>query len=60
MRKGKEIHVDGTYWTLQFHSNPETMTGVRNLLDFDMDVIKQNVVKVGSALNEISGRQDGH
>ncbi len=58
MRKGPEIHAEGVTWTMQFYSNPDTMTGLKNVLKFESDVLRQNVIKVGDKLAQISGKSD--
>lgn len=58
MKKGSEVHDHGIFWTMQFFSNVGTMTSVRKLMEYDNDILKQSLVKLGTTLRQISGKDD--
>ncbi|KAJ1670834.1 hypothetical protein EV182_007974 [Spiromyces aspiralis] len=53
MKRHQEYHTEGHYWVMHYDCNPLTNKQLMDQLKLDQRVIRHNVVKLGSVLENI-------
>jgi small subunit ribosomal protein S6 len=54
MKRHQEIFDNGSYFTMKFDSNPQSMQNLDKALKLNESVIRHSFLKLGSRLREIS------
>ncbi|EJF65083.1 ribosomal protein S6 [Dichomitus squalens] len=53
MRRNKQYHTIGDYWTMQFDASPTTLRGLNTIMRHDPRVIRWTNLKIGEKVTDV-------